>query len=125
MAYMSWPFCAAKAWLQNYLGGLSELRRGVLRQAVVLQIKNGATSLLLDVEGINGMVPNQEMTSGFRCEEFEISWYDPYCFFMFIDLEPMISMKFFLSKLRGFGEQLLRLCSGARSSDWTAPMSVC
>ena len=49
----------AEAWLRAYLGGLSELRRGVLRQAVVLQIKNGATSVLLDVEGINGMVPNQ------------------------------------------------------------------
>lgn len=56
---------SARAWLQNYLGGLSELRRGVLRQAVVLQIKNGATSLLLDVEGINGMVPNQDLVNSY------------------------------------------------------------
>jgi len=56
---------SARAWLRNYLGGLSELRRGVLRQAVVLQVKNGATSLLLDVEGINGMVPNQDLVNSY------------------------------------------------------------
>ncbi|CAE7663968.1 GPAA1 [Symbiodinium pilosum] len=53
----------ARAWLRAYIGGHSELRRGALRQAVVLQVRNGATSLLLDVEGINGMVPNQDLVN--------------------------------------------------------------
>ncbi|CAK9033229.1 unnamed protein product [Durusdinium trenchii] len=56
---------SARAWLRAYLGGISELRRGVLRQAVVLQIKNGVSSLLLDVEGINGMVPNQDLVNSY------------------------------------------------------------
>mmetsp|Transcript_46853 Transcript_46853/g.109682 ORF Transcript_46853/g.109682 Transcript_46853/m.109682 type:complete len:680 (-) Transcript_46853:48-2087(-) len=55
----------ARAWLRAYIEGHSELRRGALRQAIVLQIKNGATSLLLDVEGINGMVPNQDLVNVF------------------------------------------------------------
>ncbi|CAJ1441222.1 unnamed protein product [Effrenium voratum] len=55
----------ARAWLRSYLNGLSELRRGVLRQAVILQVKNGASSLLLDVEGINGMVPNQDLVNSY------------------------------------------------------------
>ncbi|CAE7444552.1 Gpaa1 [Symbiodinium sp. CCMP2592] len=53
----------ARAWLRAYIEGHSELRRGALRQAVILQVKNGATSLLMDVEGINGMVPNQDLVN--------------------------------------------------------------
>eukprot|EP00930_Biecheleria_cincta_P002597 TRINITY_DN103602_c0_g1_i1.p1 TRINITY_DN103602_c0_g1~~TRINITY_DN103602_c0_g1_i1.p1 ORF type:complete len:704 (-),score=87.48 TRINITY_DN103602_c0_g1_i1:7-2118(-) len=55
----------ARAWLRAYFGGYSEVRRGVLRQAVVLQMKNGASSLLLDVEGVNGMVPNQDIVNSY------------------------------------------------------------
>eukprot|EP00931_Biecheleriopsis_adriatica_P048395 TRINITY_DN27955_c0_g1_i1.p1 TRINITY_DN27955_c0_g1~~TRINITY_DN27955_c0_g1_i1.p1 ORF type:complete len:698 (-),score=113.91 TRINITY_DN27955_c0_g1_i1:35-2068(-) len=54
-----------RAWLQSYIGGHSEVRRGTLRQAVILQLKNGASSMFLEVEGINGMVPNQDIVNSY------------------------------------------------------------
>lgn len=62
----SLPYGAgARAWLKAYFGGYSQVRRGVLRQAIVLQLKNGASSLLVDVEGVNGMVPNQDIVNSY------------------------------------------------------------
>lgn len=62
----SLPYGAgARAWLKAYFGGTSAFRRGVLRQAVVLETSSKPSSLLLDVEGINGMLPNQDVVNAY------------------------------------------------------------
>lgn len=65
----SLPYGAgARAFLRAYFGGTSAIRRGVLRQAVVLDIAGAQQqvgSILLDVEGVNGMVPNQDVVNSF------------------------------------------------------------
>lgn len=65
----SLPYGAGvRAWLRSYFGGSSAVRRGVLRQAVVLDTMKGPTHLLADVEGINGAVPNQDIVNAWLIE---------------------------------------------------------
>lgn len=62
----SQPYGAGtRAWLRSYLGGTSAVRRGVLRQAIVLDIPTNSAELLLDVEGTNGRLPNQDIVNTF------------------------------------------------------------
>jgi len=62
----SLPYGAgARAWLQSYFDGSSAVRRGVLRQAVILDVSSRPASLMCDVEGINGMVPNQDIVNSY------------------------------------------------------------
>jgi len=62
----SLPYGAgARAWLRAYLGGTSAVRRGTLRQAVVIDTSSGPATLLIEVEGVNGMVPNQDLVNTF------------------------------------------------------------
>eukprot|EP00933_Yihiella_yeosuensis_P047231 TRINITY_DN4297_c0_g1_i2.p1 TRINITY_DN4297_c0_g1~~TRINITY_DN4297_c0_g1_i2.p1 ORF type:complete len:697 (+),score=72.58 TRINITY_DN4297_c0_g1_i2:75-2165(+) len=62
----SLPYGAgARAWLRAYFEGNTAVRRGTLRQAVVLQTRSGVSSLLIDVEGVNGMVPNQDIVNSY------------------------------------------------------------
>jgi len=57
-----------RAWVRAYFGGSSAMRRGVLRQAVVLDTDSRPLSFFCDVEGINGMVPNQDIVNTFMME---------------------------------------------------------
>lgn len=60
----SLPYGAgARAWLKDYLSGLSAVRRGVLRQAIVLDLAGKPMVLEIQVEGINGMLPNQDIVN--------------------------------------------------------------
>ncbi|CAK0827159.1 unnamed protein product [Prorocentrum cordatum] len=65
----SLPYGAgARAWLRAYFGGYSSVRRGVLRQAVILEPGNRPSSLLCNVEGINGAVPNQDVVNSYMVQ---------------------------------------------------------
>eukprot|EP00928_Gymnodinium_smaydae_P025824 TRINITY_DN20461_c0_g1_i1.p1 TRINITY_DN20461_c0_g1~~TRINITY_DN20461_c0_g1_i1.p1 ORF type:complete len:720 (+),score=163.21 TRINITY_DN20461_c0_g1_i1:84-2243(+) len=62
----SLPYGAGtRAWLRDYFGGHTAVRRGVLRQAVVLDTASGVHNVLVEAEGINGMVPNQDHVNAF------------------------------------------------------------
>lgn len=63
----SLPYGAStRGWLSSYFGGSSAIRRGVLRQALVLDIPSQPSNLYLDVEGINGALPNQDIVNIFE-----------------------------------------------------------
>lgn len=58
----------ARAWLRAYLSGSIALRNGVLRQAIVLDTTPKPQRVVCDVEGINGMLPNQDIVNAYEIE---------------------------------------------------------
>lgn len=65
----SLPYGAGmRAWLRAYFGGKSAFRRGVLRQAVILDSLNDPEVIFADIEGINGALPNQDLVNSWMIE---------------------------------------------------------
>eukprot|EP00397_Hematodinium_sp_SG-2012_P016122 GEMP01016440.1.p1 GENE.GEMP01016440.1~~GEMP01016440.1.p1 ORF type:complete len:678 (+),score=129.06 GEMP01016440.1:67-2100(+) len=58
-----------RSFLETYTSGsIPMVRRGVLRQAVVAEIDSTFDSVHLRVDGINGMLPNQDLVNAFMIE---------------------------------------------------------